>query len=467
MNLLERIGHKFVRDAATLQVGALFNAAGNFVSAAMLAHLLGAEVQGQFYVATSLYSLLWFLVNQGLMQATVSQVAAANSRGQADKVAGWTAWLVKASVFFGLVLVLLGFLTLPSIAEWMLDSDRRIGWWAAWMALSPLLETPRVVACAAMQGTRRMLPFAQTENAQEAIRVFLVIVGALITNSPVGPVVGTLAASALGSIVATELYRRDRRNPDSPLPSFAEIRRFVAAAPLFYGLRLGIKLGIVRNLNALCMEVVPSLLIERFGSSEWVAYMRIAQRLMRVPLMFMQGISRTALPMFSERAGLKDIAGLRKAFFKASMVSGLVITVGIMIVLPFLPWILKLAFPASYSDPVYTVCLILVPGFIVMSFSIANDTFYLVTNTLKVAVTISVVGMFISVAMLIALAWVNPTTGVAWGLTINMACSALHLVYASWYFKKHARESLPGTAAVTARTSASAASSGVEGAPEG
>ncbi|MCC6406863.1 MAG: oligosaccharide flippase family protein [Planctomycetes bacterium] len=456
MKFLERIRHKFVRDALTLQVGAMFNAVGNFVSAALLAHLLGAEVQGKFYVATSLYSLLWFLVNQGLMQATVSQVAAANSRNQPDKVAGWTAWLVKASVVFGLVLAGLGFLTLPFLAEHVLDTDRRVGWWAAWMALSPLLETPRVVACAAMQGTRRMLPFAQTENAQEAIRVFLVIIGALITNSAVGPVIGTLAASALGSVVATELYRRDRRHADSPLPSFAAIRKFVFVAPLLYGARLGVKLGIVRNLNALCMEVVPSLLIERFGSSEWVAYMRIAQRLMRVPLMFMQGISRTALPMFSERAALKDIAGLRRAFFKASVVSGLVITLGIAVVLPFLPWILRLAFPATYSDPVLTVCLILVPGFIVMSFSIANDTFYLVTNTLRVAVTISVVGMCISVVMLVLLARWNPTTGVAWGLTINMACSSLHLVYAAWYFRKHARESLPPGTAV-ARVPAAAA----------
>ncbi|MCE9595984.1 MAG: oligosaccharide flippase family protein [Planctomycetes bacterium] len=448
MKLLERIRHKFVRDAVTLQVGALFNAFGNFISAALLAHLLGAEVQGQFYVAVSLYSLLWVFVNQGLLQATVSQVAAANSRGQHEKVAYWLAWLLKASLIFGCALAVLGFLTLPTVAEWWLDSDRKIGWWAAWMALSPLLDTPRIVACAAMQGTRRMLPFAQAENAMEAIRVFLVIVGALVTNSAVGPVVGTLAASLLGSIVATELYRRDRKLTGSPLPSLALIRRYMASAPIMHGTRLGVKLGIVRNLNALCMEIVPSLLIERFGSSEWVAYMRIAQRLMRVPLMFMQGISRTALPMFSEKAGLKDMAGLRRAFVKASVVSGLVITCGIIVVLPFLPWILRLAFPAAYLDPVYSVCLILVPGFIIMSFSIANDTFYLVTNTLRVAVIISVVGMFISVAMLFALARWNPTTGVAWGLTINMACSALHLIYAWWYFRKHAKDRLPPPASI-------------------
>lgn len=442
MKLLDRIGHKFARDAATLQVGAFLSAIGNFVSAVLLAHLLGAELQGKFYVATSLYAFLWFLVNQGLVQATVSQVAAANSRGQTDKMAGWTAWLVKASVLFGLVLALLGFLTLPAFAESVLKTDRQIGVWASWMALSPWLETPRTVVCAALQGTRRMLPFAQVENAQELIRVFLVCVGALVTQSPTGPVVGTLAASALGSVIALELYRRDRLQADSPLPSFAAVRALIPAMPLFYGFRLGLKLGIVRNLNALCMEIVPSLLIARFGTPEWVAYMRIAQRLIRIPVMFMQGISRTALPMFSELAGLRDMAGLRRAYFKASAVSGVVITTGVLLVLPFLPWLLARAFPRDYSAPVLTICLILVPGFIIMSFSIANDSFYLVTNTLRVAVRITVIGMVFSVTMLFLLARANPTTGVAWGLTINMACSLLHLSYATWYFRRHARQRL-------------------------
>jgi hypothetical protein len=60
----------------------------------------------------------------------------------------------------------LGFLVLPWAAVHVLDSRREIGLWAAWMSLSPLLEMPRVVACAGMQGMRRMLPLALTENGQ-------------------------------------------------------------------------------------------------------------------------------------------------------------------------------------------------------------------------------------------------------------------------------------------------------------
>lgn len=436
-NPLYKFKNKLFRDAATLQVGAVFNAFGNLISAALLSHLLGAGSQGQFYLATSLFSLCWFIVNQGLMQAAVTHVAAANSRKEPEKVAAWLAWLLKSSLVWGLALCVLGFLILPPIARWVLGTDPRVGWWAAILAISPLIETPRVVCCAAMHGTRRMLPFAQTENAQEAMRVFLVVVGAAITNSATGPVLGTLAASFLGSIAAMELYKRDRRKPDSPMPSFGEIRAHVRDVPLRMGASLGVKIGIVRNMNALCMEVVPSMVIARFGSIEWVAYLRIAQRLMRVPLMFMQGITRTLLPVLSELAGTRDMARLRRVYLKTTLTSGMVISLGVLLAMPFLPWILRL-FDPNYARPVLAMCWILVPGFIVMSFGVANDTFYLVTNTLRVAVMISLIGTVPSVIMLGYLAWWFPETGVAWGLTINMVSSSLHLFYAAWYFKKHA-----------------------------
>ncbi|MBL8857745.1 MAG: lipopolysaccharide biosynthesis protein [Planctomycetes bacterium] len=438
-SLTSRLKNKFFRDAATLQIGSLFNAVGNFASAALLAHFLGAETQGQFYVAVSLYSLLWFLVNQGLLQATVAQVAAANARGQPEKVAAWLAWLLKSNIAFGVVLCAVGFLALPWVATHWLGSSSEVGQWAAWLALSPLLETPRIVACAAMHGTRRMVPFAQTENAQEAMRVFLVVVGALVTNSATGPVVGTLIASLCGSVAALELYRRERKNANSPLPGMRDILAHVRDVPLTLGTALGVKLGIVRNLNALCMEVIPSLLIERFGSTEWVAYLRIAQRLMRVPLMLMQGINRTSVPAFSELAGLKDVDRLRRVYFKTSFLSGLFISAGVLLVMPFLGWILRFAFPSDYVQPVLTTCWILVPGFLVMSFSVANDTFYLITNTLRVAVVISVGAMIPSVIGIAYLAWAYPTTGVAWGLSINMASSSLHIMYAAYYFRRHKR----------------------------
>jgi len=434
VNLLEKLRTKFLRDTATLQVGSLLNSIGNFAGTVALAFLLGPREQGRYYVAIALYSLLWLLMNQGFVGATVSQVAAANARGLSEKVAAWLAYLGKAYVALGLVLAPLGFLLLPHAAH-LFGAGEEPGLWAFWLTLTPFLEMPRVVVCAALQGTRRMLPFAQIENAHELSRVFLLVAGVLVTGSAAGAVLGTLAASGLSSVIAIEMYLLTRREDPRGLPTFREILRLSRVVPLRAGVPLGARLGAVRSIDAIAREVLPALLAMRFGSSEWVSYLRIAQRILGMPLLLMQGASRTTLPMLSELAGLKDLARLRHIYWKASLWSGAFITSGLLLGMLVLPIVLRAFFPASYHDPVWELCLILLPGYAIVSFSIANDTFYLVSNTLKAGVILSALGLVLCAAVQAALASRFPRTGAAWGLSFTLAVTSMHFVYAAWWFR--------------------------------
>ncbi len=281
--LTQLFKNKFLRDAVALQSGTLFNAIGHLATAISLPFLLGARGQGEFYVAMALYTALALIVNQGIVTATVSQVAAAAGREQWEKATGWLAYLVKAYSLISVAILAVGFLILPLFATGVLQTDRQIGLWAAFLCLTPLLELPKVVAVAGLQGMRRMLPIARIENGQEAVRVFLVILGALLAGDATGPVVGSLAASLIGSIVAMDLYRRERKEAETRLPGWNAIRKLVRVVPLRDGMSLGFKLGFVRILNVLSQQVLPTLFLERFGSTEWVAYLRIAQRIMSIP----------------------------------------------------------------------------------------------------------------------------------------------------------------------------------------
>jgi O-antigen/teichoic acid export membrane protein len=434
VNPLRYLKHKFVRDTATLQVGTVLNTIGNFASTLALAYLLGEKQQGELFIAISLYSLLWLLLGQGPVAATISQVAAANARGLPEKGAAWLAFLAKAYVAIGILLVPLGYFALPYLAL-VFHGGEDVARWAWWLCWTPLFELPRIVAGAGLQATRRMLPLAQLENTQEAARVFLVAVGALITSSPAGAILGTLASSVIGSIVGIELYRSARRDGGTPLPSPRAILSVMRDVPLRAGLPLGMKMGLVRSIDALNVKVLPNLLLSKFGSSEWVAYLRIAQTFMAVPLLFMQGLSRTALPVLSDLAGLRDMQRFKRTFIRASLLGGAFISAGVLASLLFVPWILERFFPQSYGGPVWFLCLILLPGMLVMSFSIANDTFYLVTNTLRAGVVICVLGLVVNTAVMTALgAWYS-TPGVAWGLSFTMASAAMHYAYAAWYFR--------------------------------
>lgn len=435
MNPFRLLKDKFWRDSVTLQIGSMINSAGNLLSAVALAHLLGAHKQGQFYVAIALYSLWFLLLNQGLSAATVAQVAAANARGIRYKVAAWLAFLSKGYLLLGLIVLAVGYFVLPVLGT-VFKSTPQTSHWALWLSLTPIIELPRVVVCAALQGTRLMKPLAQTENTQESARAFLVIIGALMTNSPVGAILGTLCASAIGSIVALEVYIAQQRQPGSPLPSLREILAQVRDVPLSAGLRMGVKLGLLRSIDALGLQVLPTLFMERWGVSAWVAYLRIARTFMTVPLMFMQGVSRTVMPVMSELAGLKDMDRFRQFFTRASVYSGLIISSGMLLSLIVIPYVLEFLFPPSYREPVWTMCLILVPGFATQSFCIANDTFYLVTNTLRVGVYISVALFVFCMPLIAFLAWKIPTTGVAIGMSFSFATAATNFLFIAYYFRK-------------------------------
>jgi len=433
--LAERlVGSRFVRDSATLQVASMVNSVGGLACALALAHVLGSLQQGEFYLAIATYSFLWFSVNLGLYPVATSQLAAAAARNNDYKVAFWTAYLVKALLWMGTAFALLAALTLPWIAEQVYGSSR-VGWVAALIALTPLLELPRSACCAAFQGTRRMLVLAKVENGQECVRVFLVIAGAAITRDALGPAIGMLLASCVGSILAVDAYVRETRGSDKPLPSLRTVLGRLKEAPLFYGLRLGLRLGATQNMHALGVNILPTMVLGAVGNTRWVAYMRVAQRIVDAVRTLMQGINRTALPHFSALVGLKDLKGLRRAYWKATLGSGALVTTGVLLIAPLVPYLVQI-FPSDFREPVWTLFLILAPGVMVVSFSVANDTFYLVTDNLRVAIVLGALQFALHLTALAVLGHFYPKLGPGIALTLFFFSSVIHPLYAWLWFRR-------------------------------
>ncbi|MDE0914866.1 MAG: oligosaccharide flippase family protein [Planctomycetota bacterium] len=440
------MGSRFVRDSATLQAASMINSLGSLACALALAHVLGSLQQGEFYLAIATYSFLWFSVNLGLYPVATSQLAAAAARGSDYKVAFWIAYLIKALLWMGVAFVILAVAVLPWLAEHVYHTPS-MSWSAAYgqplikaaalMAFTPLLELPRSACCAAFQGTRRMVVLAKVENGQECVRVFLVVAGAVITRDAVGPAVGMLLASCVGSILAVDAYVRETRTGEHPLPKVRMVLGRFKEAPLFYGLRLGLRLGVTQNMHALGVNILPTMVLGFVGNTRWVAYMRLAQRIVDAIRTLMQGINRTALPYFSELVGLKDLQGLRRAYWRATMGSGALVSTGVLLIGFFVPSIVE-AFPSDYRDPVWAVFLVLAPGVMVVSFSVANDTFYLVTDNLRVAITFGAVQFAVHLVLLAVLGHFYPELGPSVALTIFFFSSVIHPAYAYFWFKRKA-----------------------------
>lgn len=451
--------NRFLRNTAVLQVGGGLNAVLGIVSAVGLAHVLGARDQGSWVVAQQLYALLFFVVNLGVAQVAVTHVAAASARGLDGKVTDWLAFLVKAMGLIGLWMAGVGWFVIPwGVEVWRginpsIDPD--VGMWAWLLTLSPLLELPRAVAMTAFQGTRRMLAMAQTENCAELLRVFLVLGGAVIAASPFGAVVGQLLASGLSSLVAMEMYRRERRGhriegpagPAGPagtagtggdqgyfLPGIGAVLRRLGSVPVRGGLVDGLKMGVMRQTDALSIKILPPLLIQTFGQSTWVAYFRIAQSIMNVPLMLMQGVSRTALPALSELRGAQDDREFKRLFLRATFLGGGLVALAILAALPVVHFVV-VVWPADYHGPIRTLSWILALGQLPLAFMIAMDPFYLLSGRLKAAVKINIAGFLVVVPLAAGLVYLDPERGAAWGFVVTTAVAYVHFVYVWRYYR--------------------------------
>lgn len=449
MSLIARLrGSRFLRDSAVLQVAAGANGVAALVGALAIAHVLGPTRQGEYFLAVATWSFLWLLVNMGLYNVAVSQVAAAAARDNEVKVGAWIAWLAKASIAIGLGATVLAWVALPAFARWAYGSPE-VGRAAIALAVTPLLEWPRVALGAALQGTRRMAALARVETGQEWTRVFGAVAGALATGTAAGAAIGSVSASAVGSLLAMDAYRSERRAGTAHLPGLADLRARLREVPLTHGLRLGLRVGLMRNVDAYGVQILPPMVLGVFGDPAWVAYLRLAQRFVGVARTLTSGIARTALPHFSGLLGTRELGKLEAAYWRTSLGSGGLMAVVLLGSLPLVPWVLGL-FPDAYQDPVWLCYVILLPGVVVLSFSVANPTFYMVTNTLGVAIVLQLLGLLVGTGLVALFAWLWPTVGTAIGLSLGFTWSLVHVAYAARWFRRQRRlgslrdEPLPG-----------------------
>lgn len=439
------LGNRFVRDAATLQVASLLNQGSQLLSTILIAYLLGAHGQGLFSIAVALQGFTWFLVNVGVGPATVSQIGAAAARDMEHKTAAWIAFLVKAILILALVIVVVGWLFLPRLA-WELYDDRSVGVWAWWLCFQPIVELPKIVVGVAFQGTRRMLALGQLENAHELVRLFLVVLGAILTGSAEGAVLGHLAAAGFGSAIGLSLYQRARADGGHPLPSPREVLRWLPEVPLRKGIRLGFRVGLVKNAHVMVMDVLPRLIIGGMASPEYTAYFHIAHRIIGIPTMVMQGVSRVAVPALGGLAGLQDVARFRRLFLRVSFTTGALITSGVLIFLPLIPFAVERFFPEGYRDPVFTFAKILAIGRILFSFGAALEGFYMAANKVRLWLWLSLAGSFVTVPINVWLIVHVPIWGTAWGITVYQSWLLVHYACVGWVLFKTRHQSTFETA---------------------
>jgi len=410
----------------------------------LLAALLGARGQGVFLTAVTLQAVLWSWINVGLAQGVAAQVAAAAGSGRGQRVADWVAYVIKLSTLLGLGGLGLGAVILPPVAEAWFD-EPQLGTWAVWLCWIPVLEVPRNVAAIALQGTQRMATLARLEAGHALLRLFCVAGGALVTFSPEGPLLGLLVSSALSGLLAGSAYAEGREAEGSLLPSASELLRTVWRVPLWRGVRVGVRVAVLRNVSTLLCQWTPRLALGSLAGLEWVAYYHVAERILSLPILLTQGFSRALLPALGERAGRGDWMGLRRLFMRVTLLGGAGIVVALVLTLALTPLVTRLLFPADYAPEVQRFTGILFWAGVGQAFAIGIDPFFIATNRIKAWYVLSLLGLALCLPAALWLISSVPVVGPAWGTVVLNGWLLVIAGYAIWSLRRGG-EGLPGPA---------------------
>jgi O-antigen/teichoic acid export membrane protein len=432
---------RFARDAGLLQVSGIFVAVAALFSTVLLSYVLGPEIQGNYFLALAGFGLCYMLLGTGVQQAVVAQFALARGREQFDKAAGWLAFAFKAQVAIGLLLTVTGPIFVVPIVEFVThEHDLAVLAW--WLCVTPILEAPKTMAICALQGGRRMRALALLEMGQESLRVTSIVTAVLIEPSARAAVLGTLVASALSGVVALVAHRREARRPGAYLPSVGAVFAQVREVPLRHGLPLGMRIGLLRSADALSINVLPPLIIKHIGelrgfeqASDWVAYFRVAQRIMQIPVVLLQGISRTALPSLAGLVGQRDPKRFKSLFFKVSLLCGAIVAVGLAVSYPVMLIAVRVWRP-DYHDPVSELAGILALALAISGFAGAFDSFYMVAQRLRAAIVIAFTGMIVTLPLAVWFTWLDPRHGIAWGMVAINGWALVHYAYIGSYFAR-------------------------------
>lgn len=439
-------GSRFARDSTVLQAGSLILAGSGLFATLALSHILGASKLGEYYLGIAVFGALWFALNLGVSAVATSRVATASESGDLDEVRDWMAFSVEATLLMGSLCALLCWWTLPSFLDWWLGGDadqaRRIAQFAVLLALEPLIGLPRLLCSVGFQGQRRMASLTRMENVQELTRAGLVIAGAFWTDSVMGAVIGQLIAAVIGIGVALHFYRKER-SKDGRLPAFASVLGRIGRVRIRGRWSLGIRMGLVRSIDAYAVQVLPALVLGRYGTTDLVTYLRVAQRFVNVLKLFMAGVGRTGFAALSAAGKDPDPRRLGHVYRQTSLIGGACVIVASLGLLPILPWFMDRFWPADFAEPVWTFVLIFMPGMWLMGFSVINDVFYLVTDRLHVGILISTVSFLCLIPVFFVMALVMPEKGIAIALSLTYSTSIVHVIYAFFWLRKRQQLSNP------------------------
>ncbi len=355
------LNRKFVRDTLILQVGKVGLTLFTFLSALLVARLMGAGDYGIWALAQSVLSIAQAFNLTGLNTSISTQLPMAVGAKDEPEILNLLAVFVKVALIWGLGITSVLMLVGPLLTGLAYKGDTHIGLLAAFLSLTVLPDMIYGLITTTLQSQRAMRRLVILTNLNQLVLLICTLVALVISATPESMVISRVTYSTLTLFMALWFYQHYRNEYTVPYPPVSSVIRQIGRVATRPYLGFGFLNAVDKNIANLYTEI-PLQIVGIYAGKTAAGYLELGFKALTIPATFASALFDNIQAVVPQAIGRGDFVQLRRNFLRVltALALGAIAFYALFVV--FVPLIIPLIFSRQWIPAIPVVTTLAVYG---------------------------------------------------------------------------------------------------------
>lgn len=309
------LSRKFVHDTLILQIGKVGVTAFTFLSALLVARLMGTAEYGIWALAQSVLSIAITFNLTGLNTSVNTQLPMAVGAKNESEILNLLAVYLKVALVWGGGLTIALLLMAPPLTGLAYNGDTHIGWLAALLSLTVVPDMLYGLITTSLQSQRAMQRLVIVTNLNQLVLLICTLVALLLSPTALSMVISRITYSVSTCLMAVWFYERYRGDYAIPYPPVEKVVRHIGRAAARPYLGFGFLNAVDKNLAGLYTEI-PLQLVGIFAGKTAAGYLELGFKALSIPAIFASALFDNIQVVVPQAIGRRDFVRLQRNFLK-------------------------------------------------------------------------------------------------------------------------------------------------------
>ena len=378
----EIVGRKLFKDTLALQAQTFAGILISLLTSIALTRILGKDEYGTYVLVFAVFNFLNIgrFISPGIV--VINRIAEANAAKKPDEIKDAIAYYLKVSVLTGGIVAVIGVVFGPAVAK--LIYGKEVASLAVRLIfLTGFLSIISDLTSTVFQALRMMFHLAAFNAGQLLLRLGLIVAFMCFGYGVAGVVAGYLISTFIGSTAGILILQKLRKSGIECIPTVPEMIAATLRIPLMKHIGF-VSLTSLNKQATTLIGVVPVLLLGRYAEESEAGFFNLGLHIVSALWSVFLGLGGNLLPYMSEIKSRNNESLLKDRFKKVALYSGLasIVIAGIFALVA--RYAVLIVYGEDYL-PVVPVIYIMLPQYVLCSFGIAANSYYIVTKRLLFA----------------------------------------------------------------------------------